>query len=227
MSVRRRRPYNQVARAQATQQTREALLDAAGKELASDGFARTSLAAVASRAGVSKQTALRHFGSKEGLVAELWRRTGSRVVPERDVAPPGDVPAAVHGLMSHYEKWGEGVLCMLGAEAHIPLMNHITDRHRDLHRKWVTHAFEPQLGRLDGRSRTRRITQLTAVCDVHMWKLLRRDMGLSRAEVEASLVEMIERLLDEPRSASPPAWREPELPLEAASASAGELPAAG
>lgn len=204
MSVRRRRPYNQVARAQATEQTREALLDAADRELASDGFAGTSLEAVASRAGVSKQTALRHFGSKEGLVTALMRRTAASVARERDFGPPGDVRGAVRGLMHHYEKWGEGVLCMLGAEAHVPLMHRITDRGRDVHREWVTHAFEPQLARLEERSRARRIAQLTALCDVYMWKLLRKDMGLPRAEVEASLVEMIERLLEEPAAPGAP-----------------------
>ncbi|HEX3691927.1 MAG TPA: helix-turn-helix domain-containing protein [Solirubrobacteraceae bacterium] len=204
MSARRRRPYRQVARAQATEQTREALLDAANAELASDGFAGTSLEAVASRAGVSKQTALRHFGSKEGLVAALLRRTGSVVPRERADAPPGDVRAAVAGLMRHYENWGEGVLCMLGAEAHVPLMHHITDRSRELHREWVTRMFEPQLSALDARSRDRRVAQLTALCDVYMWKLLRRDMGLARAEVEESLVEMIERLLEEPHSSRLP-----------------------
>jgi AcrR family transcriptional regulator len=226
MSVRRRRPYQQVARAQAAEQTREALLDAADKELASDGFAGTSLEAVASRAGVSKQTALRHFGSKEGLVAALLRRTGSMVARERAIASPGDVRAAVRGLMGHYENWGEGVLCMLGAEAHVPLMHHITDRRRDVHREWVTHAFEPQLARLDRRSRARRIAQLTALCDVYMWKLLRRDMGLTRSEVEVSLVEMIERLLDGPASEALPATAERELPATADSAPPWRLPPA-
>lgn len=197
----RPRPYKQVARARSTEQTREALLDAADKELASDGFAGTSLEAVASRAGVSKQTALRHFGSKEGLIDALLRRTTAIIGRDREVPPGGDVRIAVKALMNHYETWGEGVLCMLGAEAHVPIMRRVTNRGRNLHRDWVTRTFAPQLERLGPESRERRIAQLMALCDVYMWKLLRRDMGLSLPEVEASLVEMIERILDDPAPA--------------------------
>ena len=39
--------------------------------------------------------------------------------------------------------------------------------------------------------RRRRIGQLVAVTDIYSWKVLRRDVGLSRAEVEASLRELI------------------------------------
>src|ERR1700722_7375691 len=64
----KRRPYKKVARAESQQQTREALLDPAEEELAEDGWSKTSLEKLAAKAGVTKQTALRHFGTKEGLI---------------------------------------------------------------------------------------------------------------------------------------------------------------
>jgi hypothetical protein len=47
------------------------------------------------------------------------------------------------------------------------------------------------LGELPAAVRRRRIGQLVAVTDIYQWKVLRRDVGLSRAEVELSLRELI------------------------------------
>jgi AraC-like DNA-binding protein len=60
-----RRPYKQVARARAQERTREALLDAAVEEFYGDRWGQASLEALATRAGVTEQTLLRHFGAKE------------------------------------------------------------------------------------------------------------------------------------------------------------------
>jgi hypothetical protein len=55
----------------------------------------------------------------------------------------------------------------------------------------VERAFSPLLGELPSAVRRRRLGQLVAVTDIYYWKVLRRDVGLSRAEVEASLRELI------------------------------------
>jgi hypothetical protein len=34
------------------------------------------------------------------------------------------------------------------------------------------------------------------VCDVYVWKLLRRDAGLSRRQTELALVELLEPMLE-------------------------------
>src|SRR3954454_7595259 len=62
------RPYTQVKRAQERERTRGALLDAARDVFLSGAWEETSLEAIAARAGVTKQTLLRHFGSKRGLL---------------------------------------------------------------------------------------------------------------------------------------------------------------
>ena len=38
------------------------------------------------------------------------------------------------------------------------------------------------------------MAQLVAVCDVYMWKLLRRDMKLNVSQAETALIELIEGL---------------------------------
>jgi AcrR family transcriptional regulator len=201
-----RRPYKQVARAQAQERTRETLLQAATEEVERDGWKQASLESVAERAGVTKQTALRHFGSKQGLLDAVLGRTSSIVVKERAQAPIGDIPGAVANLMRHYERYGDvvtrllpyrdAVVRVLGPDRRDSLARRAVDRGHEVHEEWVLNTFEPQLERLDAGTRERRLAQLVAVCDVYMWKILRRDRGLSLTHAEAALVELIERLVE-------------------------------
>lgn len=198
------RPYKQVARAESQKRTREALLEAAEEEFSKDGLAKASLETVASRAGVTKQTALRHFGSKEGLLDAVIRRTSSIVVKERAKAPIGDIPGAIANLVRHYERYGDTIVRLLpyrdavtrvlGQEPRVGLVQRAVDRGHDVHEEWVLRTFEPQLANLDARTRERRFAQLVAVCDVYVWKILRREMRLSLAQTEAALIELIEGL---------------------------------
>jgi AcrR family transcriptional regulator len=188
------RPYKQVARAEARQRTRDALLDAANEELSKGGLSRASLETVAEKAGVTKQTALRHFGSKDGLIEAAIHRISEIVRRERAQAPIGDIPGAVHNLMDHYELYGDVVMRVLAEEHRIVLVRRMTDLGREVHREWVARTFEPRLANLSHEARERRMAQLVAVCDVYVWKLLRRDMKLSVAQAELALIELIEGL---------------------------------
>jgi AcrR family transcriptional regulator len=59
---------------------RTRILDAAVACLAASGFSGTSLSAVAGRAGVSRPTVYRHFGSREQLVSAALLRLSEQVV---------------------------------------------------------------------------------------------------------------------------------------------------
>ncbi len=190
------RPYKQVARAEAQQRTRDALLDAINEELAKGALSKASLETVAAKAGVTKQTILRHFGSRDGLIEAAIRSVSEIVRKERAQAPIGDIPGDVRNLMRHYERYGDIAMRVLAEEHRIPLVRKLTDHGREVHREWVVRTFEPQLAKLNGKARERRIAQLVAVCDVYVWKLLRRDMKLSVQEAEDALIELIEGLED-------------------------------
>jgi AcrR family transcriptional regulator len=194
MADRSQRPYRQVARAQAQERTHEALLDVVNEEFLEGALSKTSLEKVAAKAGVTKQTALRHFGSKEGLIEAAIRRASEVVRKERARAPIGDVPGAVHNLMEHYERYGDVVMRVLAEEHRIPLVRKMIDRGREVHVEWVARTFEPQLSKLGEPRRQLRMAQLVAVCDVYVWKLLRRDMKLSVPQAEVALIELIEGL---------------------------------
>jgi AcrR family transcriptional regulator len=193
-----KRPYKQVARAQAQQRTRDALQDAAIEEFTRGDWAKVSLETLARRAGVTKQTLLRHFGSKDGLLMQALVNSASDAVTQRWSAPPGEVEGAVDNVLDHYDAWGERSL-RVGAwlESGPPELARLSQMARQLHYNWVEYAFGPQLERLHGQDRVRCRAALIVLCDVHTWWLLSHDLGFERSEVLATLTTAIERLLGE------------------------------
>jgi AcrR family transcriptional regulator len=191
----RSRPYRQVARAEAQRQTREALLDAAEREFFDGHWERASLESMAASAGVTKQTLLRHFGSKDGLFEQAVARGYTQVSAQRLSAPRDDVAGAVDNLLDHYEPWGERSLRIGAAGGGTGLLAAVSREARQFHYDWVEHAFGVWLDCLHGR--THRRAALIALCDVHTWWLLSHDLGLRRAEVRATLIDAIEALLEE------------------------------
>jgi hypothetical protein len=67
----------------------------------------------------------------------------------------------------------------------------MTDAGRAYHRAWATKTFEPQLRGLRGVGRERRLSAIVVATDLLVWKLLRQDMGLARAQAEQTVVEMV------------------------------------
>jgi AcrR family transcriptional regulator len=202
LAISSRRPYKKVARELSQQRTREALLDAADEEFDEGRWRRSSLDALAAKAGVTKQTLLRHFGSKDGLLLQALARGAVQVLDQRFSAPVGDVSGAVENLLDHYEAFGRRGL-RIGTWQEGPAVLAKLERvARQVHYDWVDYAFAPWLQSLEGDARARRRTALIALCDVHTWWLLSHDLGLARPAVGATLTEAIERLLGETKDLS-------------------------
>ena len=190
------RPYTQDKRAQATERTRAALLDAADAAFFSGDWEQESLEAIAARAGVTKQTLLRHFGSKTRLLEAGAERGLASVSAQRLNAPTHDIDGAIENLLDHYADRGDDglkIAAMRGDGA----IAEIGRRARQLHYDWVEHAFGAWLARAGKAERPRLRAALIAICDVHTWQLLSRDLRLARPEVKRTLVLMIGRLLEE------------------------------
>ncbi|MDO8732683.1 MAG: helix-turn-helix domain-containing protein [Actinomycetota bacterium] len=184
------------SRAQTALETGERILDAATELFWEGPSDQLSMDEVARRAGISVRTVIRRFGGKQGLLAAAADREIQRERHERGRAPVGDVVTAVEVLVDHYEASGDQVLKMLAEEQRLPALRSIVDMGRELHRDWCARVFAQGLTGLTGVERQRRLAQLVAVCDVYMWKLLRRDAGLSRRQTELALVELINPLVE-------------------------------
>ncbi len=82
--VNTRRRYDSSGRRERARQTRDQIVDAARELFLADGYAATTVAAIAAAARVSVETIYKGFGGKPGLV---------RAIAERGLAGQGPVPA--------------------------------------------------------------------------------------------------------------------------------------
>jgi len=190
-----KRAYVQSARARSARETGERILAAAYGRFTSAYYDQVTLDQIAADAGVTVQTVIRRFGSKEGVVRALADLITRRVVAQRGEAPAGDLPAAVANLVEHYESEGDMAVHLLRQERRVPAYAEVTDQGKRLHADWCGRVFAPWLDGLDGVDRQRRFAQVVAICDVYSWYLLRRQRGLSRRQVELALVELLEGVL--------------------------------
>ena len=184
------------ARAAAAQETTRQVLRAAAALLWEKLSPEITLADVAERAGVSVQTILRHFGTREKLLAAAEDFLREEIRAERR-APEGDIPAAVRAIFDHYELRGDAVLRMLAQEHWNDHIRAINDSGRSQHSQWVEAVFAPQLAaRAESeRERAALVDLLVVATDVYTWKLLRRDRGLARDEAEAGVKRLIAAIL--------------------------------
>lgn len=183
------------ARAESTAATRRAIIEAWLALFTECDYADITLELVASRAGVAGQTVLRHFGSKDELVAAVVRDVAADEAARRAVSPVGDVPAAVRSVVGHYERIGEVMLRLLAQEARLAALRDAADTGRRIHRDWVERAFAPYLEPLAGPERRVCAGQLVALTDLYVWKILRRDLGFGRRRTEEAMTEMVSALL--------------------------------
>jgi AcrR family transcriptional regulator len=188
------RNYAKVVRAQAEERTRTALLDAADEAFLSGPWTRASLEGIARAAGVTKQTLLRHFGSKDRLLEQVLRRGGENVFEQRFAAPTDDIEGAVDNLLDHYETVGGRAMRSSNLETEGPLAE-LGRTAREFHYGWIEHAFVKWLSDAAPRERERLRSALIAICDVQAWWILAHDLGLPRSEVKATLILTISRLL--------------------------------
>ncbi|HSV39469.1 MAG TPA: hypothetical protein VLI04_11990 [Nocardioidaceae bacterium] len=184
-----KRTYTMGARAQAVEETRLRIQEALFALGSVKMFPDISLDEVAREAGVSVQTVLRQYGSRAALIESNIEYAISRVTEERS-APVGDIDAAVRVILDHYELRGDTAMLMLAQESSDPQVGTITQRGREMHRSWVEEVFAPYT------SAASALTDLLVVAtDVYTWKLLRRDRGLSRAQTEQRIKQLVTAIL--------------------------------
>jgi AcrR family transcriptional regulator len=191
-----RRKYEQTARAQSQERTREALLAAATDAFFGDRWRKTSLNMLAQAAGVTKQTLLRHFGSKDGLLLHAFMRGSIAVRDQRWSAPQGDIAGTVENVVEHYEAWGERSMKVGAWQSRTGSLAQLSAAARQFHYDWVDYAFAPWLERLAEPEHARSRAILISLCDVQTWWILSHDLGLDHDEVVATLTSALERQLE-------------------------------
>ncbi len=180
-----RRQYKMGARAAATAATRDRILDAATGHFLERFYDVVTLDAIAKDAKVTQQTVINHFGTKEDLLAATVERIG----PERHRRGDGQADP-VERVVADYEQGGDAGIRLLALEERVPALHPFLETGRAGHRAWLLETYSHQLpaGRAE---RKRALGSLIAATDLYTWKLLRRDVGLSRADTVKAMRRLV------------------------------------
>ena len=191
------RRYQLRKRADAMEATRRRITEAAVELHGTVGPARTTMTAVAERAGVQRQTVYRHFADEEELFAACsghfaalhpWPDAGRW----RAIADPAErLRIGLDELYAWYETTGamwtnvlrdETLVAALGP-ALAPFRAYLDDAARALAAGW---------GARGGR-RAMLLAATRHAVDFHTWRSLARDGGVSRAGVVELTSAMVSR----------------------------------
>lgn len=191
MNILRRRPYRQTARAAASQDMAQAILRAFRNLLQERWYDEISLDDVAAKAKTTRQTVIRRFGGKTGLLSGFTTSISGEIEAQRSLAPSGDIRAAVAVLVADYERNGPMVLRFLALEGRLEEVGPMLETGRKGHKRWVETTFGSRLEAFGEPERRDRLAQLLIATDVWSWLLLRRTQGHGVAETERLLTAMI------------------------------------
>jgi AcrR family transcriptional regulator len=182
-------------RATAAEQTRQRILDAARARFLSAPYDEVTLVGIAAAAGVTTQTVLNRFGTKENLFLEFTAGFASEIDALRATAGRGDARSAVRVLLRQYEMMGDLNIRVLTLEDRLPALAEVSRMGRERHR--LEDTFGDQLP-AEARPRQSTLTALYAATDVYVWKLLRRDLGTSLAETARVMERLVRGALAPP-----------------------------
>lgn len=146
---------------------------------------------IAEKAGVSPQTVVLHFKTKDGLVeacAGWWKPREEEL---RDVGS-SDPLGAARKMCERYETMGLPSLRLLAMEERVPAVAPLIAHGRASHRAWVERTFADKLG--TGAARERRIMGLVVAYDAYTWDILRR--RLSPEDMVHAMADLARGALD-------------------------------
>ncbi len=188
-----KRPYRQTARAAAAETLRQRVVASFNHLLLSRWIDEITLDEVAASAGTTRQSVIRLFGGKDGLLEAVIELVRAEAVPRTSTPADVSVRAALQTLIAHYEAVGDMVVRFLAQEERHAALRPLLAHGRREHRTWVAERFGSTQNCLNKLERERQITRLIVATDIYTWKLLRRDLGKSQDEVLYLMVGIINK----------------------------------
>lgn len=154
---------------------------------------------VAQAAGVSVQTILRAFGSKDGLMVATLETEAPDAVDFTAFAniEVNDLDTFVRTVFSVYDKIGDLVIRALADEHRSPVFQKSLDVGRMYHKDWVSQVFAPNIERRPPEERQVLFHALLTATDIYIWKILRRDEALSLEDSVATVTFTLKALIQE------------------------------
>lgn len=188
------RSYRQTLRSASTEELRQRIVEAFDAAMRDRPMDDITLDQIAAAAGTTRQTVIRQFGGKDGLVTAFVENFGRGVAGRRVLPPNATAQHVAEALFADYEQIGDFVIRMLAQEERHPVLSIWHNHGRAVHRGWISRCFEDALPS-DPDAREKIVTQLVIAGDVYTWKLLRRDIKLSVDAAQDVMVSMFIKLL--------------------------------
>jgi AcrR family transcriptional regulator len=192
------RTYAMRARAEAVEATRERIARAAMERFLAEPYDDVTIASVARDAGVSHQTLLNHFGSKDGLFAAAAERFSADLAASREGRAASDPESVVALLVEQFEHSGDGNVRLALLDERIEAVRAGLEQGRANHQGWLAEVFKDRLPS-DPAERRRTLAALHAATDVYTWKLLRRDLGHGRRATQRIMTDLVRAILQTTR----------------------------
>jgi AcrR family transcriptional regulator len=190
------RSYRMSARADAAAETGRKIIAAVTELWREKSLEDITLQEVADRAGVTVQTVIRRFGSKEGLIEAAIASGETGVRDDQDEVPAGDIEQALDYVLAHYERDGAAVLRTLALEDKLPAAQRLAEYGRLVHREWCARVFAPYLPAVDGATYPVQLDAFVAATDLYLWKLIRRDLGRTVEQTRQAMATLLYALAD-------------------------------
>jgi AcrR family transcriptional regulator len=186
------RAYRQRKRAENQAETRRRITEAAVELHGSIGPARTTVSAIAGRAGVQRATVYRHFPDDRAMLEACSAHYGERHPPPdpawwRGIADPQErLAAALDALYAWYEEVEPMLTNVTRDMALMPALNDLASR-RIRYLATVEDDLAASWGSAGDQRRRR--AALALALDFGCWRLLHR-RGLPRADAVALMAQL-------------------------------------
>ncbi len=191
------RSYTMTERADRVEETRERIIRTARVLFQERWYDEVTLGQIAEAGGVSHQTVLNHFASKEGVFGAVLASVEAEAIALDSQASPGDVDTAIRMLLQRYERMGLENARFVVQEHRSQALHEALERARAQHRGWVEQTFAECLPS-SGAARRQKIAALVGATEVMAWKAVRHDYGFSKADTVAAMTSAIKAIADCP-----------------------------
>lgn len=175
-----KRNYNLGVRAEYARETYESILAAAHQAFSSMPYEKVSLRAIADKAGVSQQTVIRLFDSKDNLLATAASETVDELFVNRKC--PQDA-SEVEPLIRNYLKITEQIsaqsIVFFQVSERFESLRPVIKRGRQCQREWIEQVFRFYLPDREDKRHSLFVAQLFSALSFYSWYSLRCESGLS------------------------------------------------
>lgn len=196
-----KRPYRMKRRAELEELTRQRIIESTVELHGTLGPARTSISAVAERAGVRRSTVYRHFPDEATLFAACtshWMAAN----PYPDIGrwaaiddPDERLRAALEELYAHYRRTERMMDNILRDEATMPIVKRMLGGYRD----YLTAARDTLMGRRRARGRARQgvLAAIGHALAFATWRSLVREQGLDDPQAADLMCRLVAATADD------------------------------